>query len=383
MKNWKQQREKKAYLALEDGTVYRAWSFGAPVDRLGEVVFNTGMTGYQEILTDPSYAGQIVTLTAPEIGNTGFNAADFESSRIHAEGLIVHRCNAPSNWRAEQSLAQALISSGVPGLAGIDTRALTIRLRNTGTLKGFLCSTGAVPLEEGVARACEWAGLDNQDYAQKVSTLDAYIFDPDDTLTATWGIAEGPLPEADIPVVAIDYGLKRNILRSLRQEGMRVTVVPARTTAAEVLALNPAGVFLSTGPADPAALTYAIETIRSLIGKVPMMGICLGHQLLGRAYGGRTCRLKFGHHGCNHPVKELASGKVEITSQNHNFIVDMDSLDSALIEVTHVNLNDNTVEGMRHRHEPVFSVQYHPEAAPGPHDSRYVFNHFKKLILSA
>ena len=383
MHTWKHQREKKAYLALEDGTVYRAWAFGAPVDRLGEVVFNTGMTGYQEILTDPSYAGQIVTLTAPEIGNTGFNAADFESSRIHAEGLIVHRCNAPSNWRAEQSLAQALISSGVPGLAGIDTRALTIRLRNTGTLKGFLCSTGAVPLEEGVARACEWAGLDNQDYAQKVSTLDAYIFDPDDTLTATWGIAEGPLPEADIPVVAIDYGLKRNILRSLRQEGMRVTVVPARTTAAEVLALNPAGVFLSNGPADPAALNYATETARALVGKVPMMGICLGHQLLGRAYGGRTCRLKFGHHGCNHPVKQLASGKVEITSQNHNFIVDMDSLDRALIEVTHINLNDNTVEGMRHRHEPVFSVQYHPEAAPGPHDSRYVFNHFKKLILSA
>ncbi|MBP7639109.1 MAG: glutamine-hydrolyzing carbamoyl-phosphate synthase small subunit [Kiritimatiellae bacterium] len=383
MKNWKQQREKKAYLALEDGTVYRAWSFGAPVDRLGEVVFNTGMTGYQEILTDPSYAGQLVTLTAPEIGNTGFNTADFESSRIHAEGLIVHRCNAPSNWRAEQSLADALIASGVPGLAGIDTRALTIRLRNSGTLKGFLCATGSVTADEGVSRARAWSGLDNQDYAQKVSTRDAYLFDPADTLSASWGIADSPLPEADIPVVAIDYGLKRNILRRLRQEGMRVTVVPARTTAAEVLALNPAGVFLSNGPADPAALTYAIETIRGLIGKVPMMGICLGHQLLGWAYGGRTCRLKFGHHGCNHPVKELASGKVEITSQNHNFMVDMDSLDRAQVEVTHINLNDNTVEGMRHLHEPVFSVQYHPEAAPGPHDSRYVFNHFKKLILSA
>ncbi len=383
MKNWKQQREKKAYLALEDGTVYRAWSFGAPVDRLGEVVFNTGMTGYQEILTDPSYAGQLVTLTAPEIGNTGFNTADFESSRIHAEGLIVHRCNEPSNWRSEQSLADALIASGVPGLAGIDTRALTIRLRNTGTLKGFLCATGSVTADEGVARARDWSGLDNQDYAQKVSTHDAYLFDPNDTLSASWGIADGPLPEADIPVVAIDYGLKRNILRRLRQEGMRVTVVPARTTAAEVLALNPAGVFLSNGPADPAALTYAIETIRGLVGKVPIMGICLGHQLLGWAYGGRTCRLKFGHHGGNHPVKELASGKVEITSQNHNFTVDMDSLDRAQVEITHINLNDNTVEGMRHLHEPVFSVQYHPEAAPGPHDSRYVFNPFKKLILSA
>jgi len=383
MYNWKQQREKNAFLALADGTVYPAWSFGAPVDRLGEVVFNTGTPGYEEILTDPSYAGQIVTLTAPEIGNTGFNAPDFESYRLHAEGLIVHRYNEPSNWRSERSLAEELIQAGLPGLAGIDTRALTIRLRNSGTPRGYLCATGSITAEEGVKRAREWEGLDNQDYAQKVSTKEPYVFDADGKLSTTWGIADEPLPEAEIPIVTFDYGIKYNIMRRLRQQGMKITVVPAKTSAAEVLAMKPAGVFLSNGPADPAALTYAIENIRALVGKVPMMGICLGHQLLGWALGGRTCRLKFGHHGCNHPVKELASGKVEITSQNHNFMVDMDSLDKATVEVTHINLNDNTVEGMRHRREPVFSVQYHPEAAPGPHDSRYLFSQFKKLILSA
>lgn len=383
MYNWKEQREKNAFLALADGTVYPACSFGAPVDRLGEVVFNTGTPGYEEILTDPSYAGQIVTLTSPEIGNTGFNAADFESAHIHPEGLIVHHYTEPSNWRSECSLAEALKNAGVPGLAGIDTRALTIHLRNKGTPKGFLCATGSMTTEEGVKRAREWEGLDGQDYAFRVSTKKPYVFDPDDKMSATWGIAEEPLPDAEIPIVAYDFGIKFNILRRLRQQGMKVTVVPAKTPAADVLALKPAGIFLSNGPADPAALAYAIENIRTLIGKAPIMGICLGHQLLGWAMGGRTCRLKFGHHGCNHPVKELGSGKVEITSQNHNFMVDMASLDQAIVEVTHINLNDNTVEGMRHRREPVFSVQYHPEAAPGPHDSRYLFNQFKKLILSA
>ena len=383
MYNWKQQREKNAFLALADGTIYPAWSFGAAVDRLGEVVFNTGTPGYEEILTDPSYAGQIVTLTAPEIGNTGFNAPDYESSRIHAEGLIVHHYTDPSNWRSERSLCDALKEAGVPGIAGIDTRALTIRLRNNGTPKGYLCATGSITAEEGVKRAQAWEGLDGQDYAQKVSTGKPYVFDPDDTLSRTWGILDEPLPDAEIPVVAYDFGIKFNILRRLRQQGIRVTVVPAKTPAAEVLAMKPAGIFLSNGPADPAALSYAIENIQALIGKAPMMGICLGHQLLGWAMGGRTCRLKFGHHGCNHPVKELASGKVEITSQNHNFTVDMESLSKSNVEVTHINLNDTTVEGMRHRREPVFSVQYHPEAAPGPHDSRYLFNQFKKLILSA
>lgn len=380
---WKQQREKKSFLALADGAIYPAWSFGAPVDRVGEVVFNTGTPGYEEILTDPSYAGQIVTLTAPEIGNTGFNTVDVESSALRAEGLIVHRYNEPSSWRSEQTLKGALEAAGVPALAGIDTRALTMRLRTAGTLKGFLCATGSLTAEEGVACAREWEGLDNQDYARKVSSRETYVFDLGGRLSASWGIGDGSLPPAEIPVVAYDFGIKYNILRRLRQRGMRVTVVPAWTSAAEVLALGPAGILLSNGPADPAALTYAIDNIRALIGRVPLMGICLGHQLLGWALGGRTRRLKFGHHGCNHPVKELGTGKVEITSQNHNFVVDIESLDRSAVEVTHVNLNDNTLEGMRHRREPVFSVQYHPEAAPGPHDSTYLFDEFKRLILEA
>ena len=383
MYNWNEKREKKAFLALADGTVFPAWSFGAETDRLGEVVFNTGTPGYQEILTDPSYSGQIVTLTAPEIGNTGFNSPDFESIKLRSEGLIVHNYNEPSNWRSEQPLKEALINADIPALAGIDTRALTIKLRNTGTLKGYICASGSISHEEGIKRAQEWEGLDGQDYASKVSTEQPYEFDVDGSMSSSWGLLDEPLPSAGIPIVVYDFGIKFNILRRLRQQGMKITVVPSKTPAAEVLAMKPAGVFLANGPADPAAVGYAIENIKELVGKVPIMGICLGHQLLGWALGGRTCRLKFGHHGCNHPVKELASGKVEITSQNHNFMVDMDSLDKATVEVTHINLNDNTVEGMRHKTEPAFSVQYHPEAAPGPHDSRYLFKQFKDLIEKA
>jgi len=383
MYNWKEKRDKKAFLALADGTVYPAWSFGAATDRLGEVVFNTGTPGYQEILTDPSYAGQIVTLTAPEIGNTGFNAPDFESIGLRSEGLIVHNYNDPSSWRSEQSLAAALQRADIPALAGIDTRALTIRLRNSGTLKGFICATGALSPAEGVRRAQEWEGLDGKDYAARVSTQAQYTFDPDGSLSSSWGLTEEPLPKAEIPIVVYDFGIKFNILRRLRQQGMQLTVVPAQTPAAAVLAMKPAGVFLSNGPADPAALSYAIENIRTLVGRTPLMGICLGHQLLGWALGGRTCRLKFGHHGCNHPVKDLDTGTVEITSQNHNFTVDMETLDKSVVAVTHINLNDGTVEGMRHRTEPVFSVQYHPEAAPGPHDSRYLFARFRELIRQA
>jgi len=384
MYNWKDKRDKKAFLALADGTVYPAWSFGAETDRLGEVVFNTGTPGYEEILTDPSYSGQIVTLTAPEIGNTGFNAPDFESIKLRSEGLIIHNYNEPSSWRSEQSLKDALIAADIPALAGIDTRALTIKLRNSGTLRGYICTRGDISHEEGVKRALEWEGLDGQDYASKVSTDKVYEFDPDGSMSASWGLLDaGPLPPAEIPVVVYDFGIKFNILRRLRQQGMKITVVPAKTPAEDVLKMNPAGVFLANGPADPAAVLYAIKNIKKLVGKVPIMGICLGHQLLGWALGGRTCRLKFGHHGCNHPVKELATGKVEITSQNHNFMVDMDSLDKSIVEVTHINLNDNTVEGMRHKAEPAFSVQYHPEAAPGPHDSRYLFSQFKELIEKA
>lgn len=383
MYNWNEKREKKAFLALADGTVFPAWSFGAETDRLGEVVFNTGTPGYQEILTDPSYSGQIVTLTAPEIGNTGFNAPDFESIKLRSEGLIIHNYNDPSSWRSEESLKAALVNADIPALAGIDTRALTINLRNAGTLKGYICASGSISHEEGVKRARDWEGLDGQDYASKVSTEQPYEFDVDGSMSSSWGLLDEPLPSADIPIVVYDFGIKFNILRRLRQQGMKITVVPAKTSPADVMAMKPAGVFLSNGPADPSAVGYAIENIKELVGKLPLMGICLGHQLLGWALGGKTCRLKFGHHGCNHPVKELASGKVEITSQNHNFMVDMNSLDKATVEVTHINLNDNTVEGMRHKTEPAFSVQYHPEAAPGPHDSRYLFNQFKKLIEKA
>ena len=364
---WAARREKKAFLALADGTVIRGRSCGAAVDRLGEVVFNTGMTGYEEILTDPSYAGQLVTLTMPEIGNTGFNREDRESAAIHAAGLLVREMNEPSNWRSEESLAEALIRWDVPALAGIDTRALTLKLREGGTQKAYVCASGAVSPEEAVARARAWEGLDGQDYASKVSTPAAYDWPAE--------IA------ADAPLVAVlDYGVKRNTLRLLAGQGFRVRVLPAKSSAADVLALRPAGVMLSNGPADPAALPYAVETIRGLLGKVPIMGLCLGHQLLGLALGGTTRRLKFGHHGCNHPVIDLRSGTVEITSQNHNYMVAADSLDPAAAEITHVSLNDRTVEGMEAKKHPAFSLQYHPEAAPGPHDAIPAFGRFRAMM---
>ena len=376
--NWKEMREKKAFLALEDGTIFRGYSVGAGVDREGEVVFNTGMAGYQEIVSDPSYAGQFVTMTYPEIGNYGVSAQDMESGRLFLNGLIVHNMNEPSSWRSGESLPALLATTGVPALAGVDTRALTIKLRSTGTLKGFLCVSGSMAEKEGVERARSWCGLDGQDYAAKVSCAAPYAWDADGKLTTSWGVAE-TLPSTEFKIVAYDFGIKWNILRSLRLSGFDVTVVPAKTTAAKVLAMKPDGVFLSNGPADPAAVTYAIDAARSLLGKVPIMGICLGHQILGLACGGRTGRLKFGHHGCNHPVKNLETGLVEVTSQNHNYAVEAKGLPSCL-EITHLNLNDQTVEGIRHKTEPMFAVQYHPESAPGPHDSRYLFASFKNLI---
>ncbi len=364
MYHWKERRERAAFLALANGAIFRGWSFGAPVDATGEAVFNTGMSGYQEIISDPSYAGQFVTLTAPEIGNYGCNCADAESRALFLNGLVIHELNEPSNYRSEEALSELLKRSGKPGIAGIDTRQLTVMLREQGSQKAYLHADGsALTPEEAVARARSWEGLDNQDYAAKVTAGKVY----------EWNTA------GEFHVAALDFGIKYNILRNLEHSGMRVTVFPATTTAAAILAAKPDGVFLSNGPADPSALGYAIQTVRELIGKVPLFGICLGHQLFGLASGAECKRLKFGHHGCNHPVKNLLTGKVEITSQNHNYALTEATLPAAL-EVTHLNLTDHTVEGIRHKTEPAFSVQYHPEAAPGPHDSNYLFQNFRKLM---
>ncbi len=361
---WTAERERKAFLALADGTIFHGVAFGAAVDKVGEVVFNTGMSGYQEILTDPSYAGQFVTLTTAEVGDYGVNPEDVESRALFLSGLVINDLTEPSNWRSTKSLDEYLKEAGVPGIRSVDTRHLTLHLREHGNQKAYLhVSDEAISEAEGVRRAQAWEGLDGQDYAAKVTCEKPYVFEGGD---------------APYRVVCYDFGVKTNILRSLAAFAT-VEVVPAKTPAAEVLARNPDGVFLSNGPADPAAVTYAIENVKALLGKVPLMGICLGHQLLSLACGAKTGRLKFGHHGCNHPVRNLATGKVEITSQNHNFAVLPESIPNCL-EVTHINLNDNTVEGVRHKTLPAFSVQYHPESCPGPHDSDYLFAAFKGMM---
>ena len=345
------------------------------------------MSGYQEILTDPSYAGQFVTLTTAEVGNYGINPEDVESRGLFLSGLVIGDLTEPSNWRSEKSLGEYLAENGVPGIYGVDTRALTLHIREHGNRKAYLCVDASLSEEAAMAKANEWPGLDGQDYAAKVTCEKAYDFSTG--LTRFTGLSGGT-PQPPNPVnpvnpvkriICYDFGVKTNILRSLASWA-KVTVVPAKTPAEEVLALSPDGVFLSNGPADPAAVTYAIENIKKLLGKVPMMGICLGHQLLSLACGAKTGRLKFGHHGCNHPVKNLETGKVEITSQNHNFAVIPESVPDCL-EVTHVNLNDGSIEGIRHKTLPAFSVQYHPEACPGPHDSNYLFNQFKSMIKAA
>ncbi|PYK61191.1 MAG: carbamoyl phosphate synthase small subunit [Verrucomicrobia bacterium] len=361
----------KAVLALEDGTVYHGEGFGARVSACGEVCFNTSMTGYQEILTDPSYKGQIVTMTYPLIGNYGVNNQDVESWRPHVAGFVVRELSpVVSNWRADSSLAEYLDKHGIPGIQGIDTRALTKRLRVRGALKGFI-STEKTTAAEAVARARAWEGLIGLDYVKQVTHQQPFLWDPENKQT---------LRPADIPIIAYDFGMKYNILRRLRQRGFEVRVVPAATPAAEGLKHKPAGVFLSNGPGDPAALGYAVEAVTELVRSgIPIFGICLGHQILGQAFGGKTFKLKFGHRGANQPVKDLETGKVEITSQNHGFAVDPTTLPSD-VAVNRVNLNDRTVEGMRHKSKPIFCVQYHPEASPGPHDSAPLFDEFRALI---
>lgn len=358
---------------LEDGTWFEGTAFGATGEVTGEVVFNTSMTGYQEILTDPSYTGQMVTMTYPLIGNYGANAEDEESDRPKATALIVRELPVLySNWRASESLDDYLKRSGIMGFADIDTRSLVLLLRNRGAMNGVLSSED-LDLDSLLQKARQAPKMAGLDLAQVATAPERYAYE---------GARRG-LPQdgrATLRVVAYDYGIKRNILDMLRAEGFDVTVVPARTSAADVLALNPDGVFLSNGPGDPEPCTYAIEAVRDLLGRKPLFGICLGHQIMGLAMGGKTYKLKFGHRGANHPVRDEATGRIEITSQNHGFCVDAESLDASKVEITHWNLNDQTVEGLRHRDLPAFSVQYHPEASPGPHDASYLFPRFRKMI---
>lgn len=378
--DWAAQCEKKAFLALESGEIFHGYSIGAPVDALGEIIFNTGMTGYQEVLSDPSCAGQFVCMTAPEIGACGVNPEDMESGNYFASGLLVHRISHASNWRARQDLTEALVQQDIPAIAGVDTRSLTSLIRDRGAMKSFLSVTGAVSEKEAVEKARQWEGLAGQDYVSKVTCAKTFRWDADNSLTATFPHADTILPPADYRVVAYDFGVKWNLLRGLRRAGMSITVVPAHTKAEEVLGMKPDGVFLSNGPADPAAVGYAVETIRELLGRVPVLGVSLGHQLLGLALGGRTYKLPFGHHGSSHPVKDLIRDRTLITAQNHNFAVDVDSIPESAAEITHVNLNDGSIEGVRARNYPALSVQFHPDTPPGRRDAENIFGHFYQLI---
>jgi carbamoyl-phosphate synthase small subunit len=366
-----------AVLVLRDGRVFRGRALGAIGETSGEVIFNTAMSGYQEILTDPSYRGQIVAMTYPLIGNYGLNEEDIESRRPWVNGFIVKEASpTPSSWRGRIGLDDYLRTHGIVGIQGIDTRALTRHLRDHGAQDGIVCSTGADEAQL-LERARALPGLVGRDLVKEV-TVDR----PFTWREGAWDRARGyqPAPPPDRTVVAFDAGIKLNILRQLAATGCDVTVVPAATRAAAVMEMKPDGVFLSNGPGDPEAVPYLVDAVRALIGKVPVFGVCLGHQILGLAAGGRTYKLPFGHHGANHPVKDLATGKVEITSQNHGFAVDPASVAGGGWEPSHVNLNDGTCEGLRHRELPVFSVQYHPEASPGPHDASYLFHRFRELM---
>jgi carbamoyl-phosphate synthase small subunit len=367
----------KAILLLEDGTVFEGKSFGAKGTRCGEVVFNTAMTGYQEILTDPSYHEQIVTMTYPLIGNYGTNKADIESRKIFARGFIVkENCNYPSNWRNKNSLSDYLKANNVVGLEGIDTRALVKHIRTEGAMRSII-SSDEPRISKLKEKLNKYPGLIDRDIVKDVSVKKQYRWD-NGTVDVLTGREEKP--PVKYKVIAFDYGIKQNILRLLRSLGCDLRVVPARTSAKEVLDQKPDGVFLSNGPGDPSGVDYAIDEIRKMLGKVPIFGICLGHQILGLALGAKRFKLKFGHHGANHPVKNIQTGKIEITSQNHGFCIDIDSLKGNNIEITHVNLNDQTLEGFRCTNIPAFCVQYHPEASPGPHDSNFLFEKFVNLM---
>jgi len=369
---------KKATLVIEDGSVFEGLSFGAEGEAYGEVVFNTSITGYQEILTDPSYNGQIVAMTYPEIGNYGVNPEDVESRKPFLRGFVVKEYwREPSNWRSRGSLGSYLSENGVVGIEGIDTRSLTKLIRSKGAQKAVISTTESDP-GELLKKVRSSQGIVGIDLVTEVSCDNPYKWSDGSGLWRP--AAEGtPREGKRFRVVAYDYGLKQNILRKLVDHACDVSIVPSRTPPHEILSMEPDGIFLSNGPGDPAAVAYAVESVRTLIGKKPIFGICLGHQILGLALGGTTYKLKFGHRGANQPVKNLKTGKVEITSQNHGFAVDAESLGGD-VEISHINLNDNTVEGLRHREHPVFSVQYHPEASPGPHDSSYLFGEFIKLM---
>ena len=380
----------KAILALSDGKVFTGVGFGAEGETVGEVVFNTSMTGYQEVLTDPSYEGQLVAMTYPQIGNVGVNLEDVESRRPFVRGFIVKDYTAqPSNWRASQPLHEYMRTNGIVGIYGIDTRALVRHLRDHGAQTGVI-STAAGSVDELIAKAQAAPGLIGQDLVKNVTCPEAYDWNEgmwelvggykerDGSSTAKRS-RKGSFTAPKFFVVAYDFGIKYNILRNLAESGCQVRVVPASTPSSEVLTLKPDGIFLSNGPGDPDAVPYAKDNVQQLIGKKPIFGICLGHQILGLALGGKTYKLKFGHHGANQPVMDLTTRKVEITSQNHGFAVDADSLSGAA-QLTHVNLNDNTVEGLAHRDLPIFSVQYHPESSPGPHDANYLFKRFTDMM---
>lgn len=355
---------RKAVLTLEDGTVYQGRSFGAIGERFGEVVFNTAMSGYQEVLTDPSYKGQIVLMTYPLIGNYGINSEDAESKKPFVEGFVVRECSKiASNWRSQQSLQEYFQDNGIVGIEGIDTRALTLRIREKGAMKAVL-STLDYDEKSLIKKAKESRGLTGIDLVKEVTCVDPY----------EWS------KKGKYRVVVVDCGVKYNILSILADNNCKVIVVPAQASSEKIMRFKPDGVLFSNGPGDPAAVTYAIKTAKELIGRVPLFGICLGQQILGLALGGRTYKLKFGHHGGNHPVKDLKTGKVYITVQNHGFCVDIDSLNTKDVKITHMNLNDNTLEGLRHKKHSLFSVQFHPEASPGPHDAKYLFDEFIEMM---